>query len=43
MSGGRLLINRRPIDARLVHTNAEAAYHAARAGAFSGESSPASS
>ncbi|WP_189956763.1 TetR-like C-terminal domain-containing protein [Streptomyces alanosinicus] len=30
----RLLILREPIDARLVHTSAEAAYLAARAGAF---------
>ncbi|MEW2082911.1 TetR/AcrR family transcriptional regulator C-terminal ligand-binding domain-containing protein [Streptomyces sp. NPDC005283] len=37
----RLLINRRPIDARLVHAGAEAAYHAARAGVFSVRSTPA--
>ncbi|MET7619093.1 TetR/AcrR family transcriptional regulator C-terminal ligand-binding domain-containing protein [Streptomyces sp. NPDC005408] len=30
----RLLVIRGPIDARLVHTSAEAAYHAARAGAY---------
>lgn len=36
----RLLIIRRPIDAHLAHTSAEATYHATRAGAFSTRARP---